>query len=650
MYNTNSEKITHLNIANEKDFSGLLNPVLDHFSHSGKLLLFSMTQPVPFLTSSMGQVSISSYVDGIFNLHSLETPTQYTCAYNSFTKKLKRIEHENERIKAISEDEKEILIQSAEGPDSQSYWNRKSQHKDYVLFIDTEDTVRIQTTYINNNMSPSGQFVIGSNKHWGNIFCTDVKKRIIHDLTSKLPIPPYNDFLETLETEKSPGLSFETFIGSDSALIISDYYDLWLLNSRNDAKPINLTNGIGRKQHILFRLIPDNMQYKKNEEVIISAYNEENKQSGFYKIKLGANKDPELLTMGNYAYSEIKKAKDANIWVLKKMSSTDALNYFWTSNFKTFQPLSNIHPEKNFNWYTTELIKYKTQSGETYDAMLYKPGNFDSTKKYPVLFNFYERESFKFNYFLLPEYTSVFYFNIPLMLNRGYLVCVPDIHFKLGEPASSIVNCVEDAADYLSHLSYVDSTHFGASGGSFGGYGVNCLAGLSHKFKALVSVSGMSDLVSAYGNIPGLREEIYENGQVRMGVSLAKDPERYLRNSPITYTKNVSTPLLIVINKLDGNVNNQQGIEFFISLRRYGKKAWLLQYLRDGVSHGIDNENDQRDLYGRMNQFFDYYLKGKPIPNWMTHGSSMNKNSMCLSADYDSVNQNPPIGLPIDTI
>lgn len=651
LYDTNNEiKITPIELANEREFTGLTNPILNRFSNNGKLLFFYMNQSIPPLKSSKAQVSISSYLDGIFNLNPSLTRPHYTCSYNLITKKNKRIEHDNERIKKISEDENAFFIESAEGPSAQLYWNKKSRHKDYVLFIDTEDTVRIHTDNDNNNMSISGNFVTGSYQAWTDIFCTDVKKKVLYNLTSKLPIPLYNDFMETLETLKGRGLSFNTYVTPDSNVIISDYYDLWLLDCRNEFSAINLTNSFGRSHNITFHMIPDDGKYKRNKEVILSAYNEKNKQTGFYKIKLGINKDPELLSMGNYTYDEIKKAKNSNTWIVKRMSPTDAPNYFWTTNFKSFQPLSNVHPEKKFNWFTTELIKYTTKTGEIYDAILYKPGNFDSTKKYPVLFNFYEQESFKLNYFLLPGYTSIFYFNIPIMLSRGYLVCVPDIHFKLGETANSIVNCVEGAADYLSHLPYVDSAHYGASGGSFGGYGVNCLAALSHKFSAIVSISGMSDLVSAYGNIPGIREEIYEYGQVRMGVSLAKDPERYLRNSPINYVKNVTTPLLIVISKLDGNVNIQQGIEFFISLRRMGKKAWLLQYLSDSVSHGVFDKNDQRDLYGRMNQFFDYYLKGSPIPKWMTEGTSMILTHQRSSTEYDLTTRNPPSGLPIDSI
>lgn len=651
LYNIHIDrKITTFAFPNDKEFLGLEKPNLERFSNSGKLLFFNMTQPVPSEASSANQVDIFGYLDGIFNLNPSLTPTQYTCAYNSITHKFKRIEHENERIKKISNDETKIFIESTEGPAAQFYWNKKSHHKDYVLFIDTEDTVRIQTDNIDNNMSPSGDFVIGTFQTWGNIFSTDISKRVVYNLTSELPIPEFNNFLEKPLTQRSRGLFFKNFMTTDSNIIVSDYYDLWMINCRNSFAPINLTNVFGRNHHIRFRMIPDNLSCKNKEEIIISSFNEENKETGFYKIKIGIKKDPELLSKGNYSYDDIKKAKNANIWVVKRMSATNSLNYFWTNDFKTFQPLSNIEPEKKYNWFTTELIKYKTKTGETYDAMLYKPENFDSTKKYPVLFNFYEQESFKLNHFLLPGYTSIYYFNIPLMLNHGYLVCVPDIHFKIGETANSIVNCVEGAADYLSHLPYVDSTRYGASGGSFGGYGVNCLAALSHRFSALVSISGISDLVSAYGNIPGLREEIYENGQVRMGVSLAKDPERYLYNSPIAYTRNVTTPLLIVITKIDGNVNIQQGIEFFISLRRWGKKAWLIRYLSENSTHGVSDIDDQRDLYVRMTQFFDYYLKGKPIPKWMTESISTQQMHMRSSTEYDSVIHNPPSGLPIDSI
>jgi dipeptidyl aminopeptidase/acylaminoacyl peptidase len=640
-----------LDLTNNKEFTTLLDPYPDGFSNSGNIFFFRMMQPLSNGVSTIEVAKVYSYLDGLFDLNASENPPYYTCSYNAVSGAYNRLEHENERIKKLSNDERKILIERVEGFNSQYYWSRKSLNKDYVLFLDSKDTVHIPTVFSGNEMSASGNFVIGSNHPLGDRYCTDVINNEVKNLTSNLPIPRFEDYAgETMLTKTGRSLSFIDFVNNDTHVTISDHYDLWMLSSKNDLNPINLTNGFGRKHHIVFRFVGNYVQLKKNDEVILSAFDENNKDAGFYKIIIGANKDPELLTMGRYTYREITKAKNANVWIVKRMSATDAPNYFWTSNFKTFQRISNVEPEKKYNWFTTKLIKYTAKNGGTYDAILYKPNNFDSTKKYPVLFNFYEQESYKLNWYLLPGYTSYFNFNFPLILNRGYLVCVPDIHFKLGETANSIVSCVEASADYLSKQPYADSAHFGACGGSFAGYGVNCLAAFSHRFKAVISISGMSDLVSAYGNIPGTREELYEYGQGRMGVSLPKDPEKYFLNSPIAFVKNVTTPVLIVITKFDGNVNIQQGIEFFISLRRAGKKAWLIRYLSDQSQHGVIEQNEQKDLYTRINQFFDHYLKGQPAPEWMTEGISTKETRLRTLTGYNPNKQNAPIGLPIDTI
>ena len=75
---------------------------------------------------------------------------------------------------------------------------------------------------------------------------------------------------------------------------------------------------------------------------------------------------------------------------------------------------------------------------------------------------------------------------------------------------------------------------------------------------------------------------------------------------------------LMVNNKDDRTVPFSQGLEFFIALRRLGKKVWMLQY--DGENHSINSEKAARDFTIRMSQFFDHYLKGKQAPGWMTKG------------------------------
>ena len=71
-------------------------------------------------------------------------------------------------------------------------------------------------------------------------------------------------------------------------------------------------------------------------------------------------------------------------------------------------------------------------------------------------------------------------------------------------------------------------------------------------------------------------------------------------------------------NDNDGAVPYQEGLQFFISLRRLGKPAWLLCY--NGDEHNLTKWPNRKDLSIRMKQFFDHFLKDAPSPSWMEEG------------------------------
>ncbi len=114
--------------------------------------------------------------------------------------------------------------------------------------------------------------------------------------------------------------------------------------------------------------------------------------------------------------------------------------------------------------------------------------------------------------------------------------------------------------------------------------------------------------------------EAYELRQHRMGSTLWQQPMYYLKNSPILNVDQISTPILLMSNAKDLNVSFSQGVEFFTALRRLGKAAWMLQY--DLGEHGLDPTDtlSTSDYTKRLSQFFDYYLKGFPLPRWMSKG------------------------------
>src|SRR5699024_4337703 len=112
-------------------------------------------------------------------------------------------------------------------------------------------------------------------------------------------------------------------------------------------------------------------------------------------------------------------------------------------DFKTYTTLAQTNPQqKDYNWGTVELVKYKTLSGKPATGMLFKPEDFDSSKKYPLLLYFYERRSDDLHNYEPPAPTPS-RLNITFFVSNHYLVFVPDIEYKIGHPGKSSADYVD---------------------------------------------------------------------------------------------------------------------------------------------------------------------------------------------------------------
>lgn len=610
-------------------FHGLIFESIRDFVWEKGLLLAYRGPDIPEPAKDASPVRVFDYRDAIFGIDRDAEPTQYQVMYNLSNRQFVLLDGGGERYTGFSPDGRMALV--AEGPrEGEYYWNKKQSGKSYIKDLATGSKIDgSETDAVGGYFDSTGRYLIYQGLFSNGIYSLNMATGNKEDLAKDLPIPPTDNINENLSTSNYRGLSIVNANASSTQLVVYDHYDIWLLDATGKNRPFCITGGYGRANHIVFRFLDEShVQVTKGQTLYLSAVNEDTRAEGFCQVNWKDVAHPVILSMGNfsdsgsYSYS-VKPIKAAGVdrWLVFRGTAAQAPNFYWTSDFKEFHTVSNSHPEKDYVWFTTEMIYYTTKDGVKSRAILYKPDDLDSTKKYPVLFNFYEHEAVKLNDFRTPHYTNSYQFNIPMMMAQGYLVCVPDIHFQLGKTAHNIVDCVEGAADAIGTRSYVDTNHMGAAGGSFGGYGVNCLAALSHRFKAIVSVSGLCDLLNTYSNVPGLRDEEVENRQMRMGISLATDPQLFLSNSPVAYTRTVTTPLLIIDNPKDQNVNPQQGIDWFINLRREGKPAWMLWYPNE--AHGVFEQTNQIDLCVRMSQFYNHYLKGAPTPKWMTDGLSV---------------------------
>lgn len=510
---------------------------------------------------------------------------------------------------------------------------------------------------VNVKLSPCGKYLIFFDKESQAYFSYDITAEKIRNLTEGLNVSWISMHRDDLPQTINRGIA--AWLKNDKSLLVYDRYDIWQLDPLNKEKPINLTNGYGKKNEILFSYVFSAQSEKvlsQNDKIYLNGFNKLNKANGFYSKQLNNSGNPELLTVGQYLYQTNSpvipsgadftppiKAENAQVYLIERMNPSEAPNYFSTRDFRTFTKLSTLQPHKKYNWYTTELHNWKSMDGKNLQGVLYKPENFDSNKKYPLIFCYYERKSDGLNTYLKPEACDGCNINIPSYVSQGYLVFCPDIYYKVGDPMQGTYDAVVSAASYISKLGFVNSKKMGIQGCSFGGYQTNYLVTHTNIFAAAESSSSVSNWISSYGNLlsgTNNLQNFYEAGQIRIGASLWEKPDAYIKNSPIFYVDKVKTPLLMMHTINDGICSYSNALEFFMGLRRMGKRTWMLVYSEG--NHGVEGK-EAEDFSIRTLQFFDYYLKDRPAPLWMLDNirTSKKENEIGL----DSIGRIPGPGL-----
>jgi len=483
-------------------------------------------------------------------------------------------------------------------------------------------------------ISPGGKFIIYYDQELNSYFLYNILTGKKSDLTkgfSNNKLCKFN-MLEEINPNHFP-VGIIGWTKGDKQVIIGGTYDIWMFNTEGNSNPTNLTKGIGDKEKILFKLalLPNNHIIDMDRDILVTGFNTQSNEFGFYKLNIEKRKEFEKLSSGQYSVSNPKNpygtirsedlipSKESKGFLVLRQSTQSAPNYFYTRDFIIFKQLSNNQPQTDYNWVSTELHKYKNkESGKEYSGLLYKPENFNPTKKYPILFNYYERQSNNQNIFpkVDPESAN---FNITVATSNGYLVFLPDVHNENGKVGDGALQSITAAVDHLASYSWIDTLRMGITGHSFGGFETNYIVTHSNRFQAAVSGAGNSELISmaydVWGSGGTSKESYYINSAPKMGKSMIDAPEMYVHNSPLLNVKQITTPLLLLHNDKDMAVPFRQSRQLFISLRRQNKPVWLLNY--KGENHGLTIDVNKLDYNKKVFEFFDYYLKGKIKPKWM---------------------------------
>jgi dipeptidyl aminopeptidase/acylaminoacyl peptidase len=501
-------------------------------------------------------------------------------------------------------------------------WEEATYMDCYYINLETgEKKLIVEKRKYYSDFSPLGNYFLYYEPNDSTYHSYSLKDDKDYIITKSIPTKMYNEEFDEPRDPEQYGIAGWT--KDDESVLIYDRYDIWKVNPKNETAPINVTK-IGRDTKTIFRYtkLDEDTLYVQNN-ILLSAQNENTTYEGFYSLDINSDNSLKELVMNDYGYADIVKAKRSNKIIWLRFSYTDYYD-LWTSNlnFSNQLKISNANPQQSkYLWGTVEIFKWKDSSGVEQKGLLYKPENFDPTKQYPMIAYFYEKYTDRIHNHYMPSPSRSF-INFPIYNSNGYIVFIPDITYKIGYPGKCGYNAVVSGTYALLEKGFIDKNNMAIQGQSWGGYQAAYIITKTNLYKAAMTGAPVANMTSAYGGIrreSGLvREFQYEQSQTRLGKNLWDGFDLYIENSPLFFVDKIETPVLIMSNDNDGAVPHEQGIEFFTALRRLNKPAWMLTY--NGDEHNLVKWPNRVDLAKRTMQFFDHYLKGAPMPVWMSEG------------------------------
>lgn len=255
-----------------------------------------------------------------------------------------------------------------------------------------------------------------------------------------------------------------------------------------------------------------------------------------------------------------------------------------------------------------EEVRFESDPGVEVHGWLLTPPGFNAATRYPAIVQVHGGPH--------GMYGVGFFHEMQVLASRGYVVLFTNPRGSTGYGQSTVSGSMGDwggadyrdvmaGADLLESLDYVDSSRIGITGGSYGGYMVNWALGQTDRFRAAVTQRSTSNRLSLYGtsdfnvmyNDWEFRGNPYDNASF------------YLERSPLTYVKNITTPLLILHSEDDLRCPVSQGEELFVALKKLGK---IVEFVRfPDESHGLSRTGQpvhRTERLERLCGWFDRYL------------------------------------------
>jgi dipeptidyl aminopeptidase/acylaminoacyl peptidase len=254
-------------------------------------------------------------------------------------------------------------------------------------------------------------------------------------------------------------------------------------------------------------------------------------------------------------------------------------------------------------------FQVKSSDGEIVHGWLMKPPGFRERKKCPLVLEVHGGPETMYAWSFMHEFQ--------VLAARGYAVLYTNPRGSKGYGEAFTARIFadwgnQDAADCLAAIDavsqwrWVDPTRLGVTGGSYGGFMTAWLVGHTNRFRAAVAQRGCYNMASFYGTSdigPWF-------GDYTLGGPVYEREAQYRERSPLTYARQMRTPLLLVHSEQDLRCPIEQAEQLFTQLRRIGKaEVEMVRFPEESHNLSRSGRPDRRiERLERIVGWFDKHM------------------------------------------
>lgn len=253
--------------------------------------------------------------------------------------------------------------------------------------------------------------------------------------------------------------------------------------------------------------------------------------------------------------------------------------------------------------------------GAEVEAWVLRPAGFQQGTKYPMLLNVHGGP--------FTQYGNKLFDEFQVYAGAGYAVVYSNPRGSSGyseEWGRAIRGPVDGgpgwgSVDYedvmavtdeaIKRFDFIDPDRLGVMGGSYGGFMASWIVGHNDRFQAAISERAVNQWVSMWGS-----SDFGWDFKGYMGSFLYEDYDSYVKMSPATYAKDITTPLLILHSENDLRCPIEQGEQLFTTLRMLGREVEFVRFPAEG--HELSRSGSPVHRVMRFQiilDWFERYLK-----------------------------------------